>query len=105
MIRRPPRSTLFPYTTLFRSRDGGAVGVTCVLTTDRAVPGGRLAGAASHRLVLPLPDRADYAVAGVALSSVPAIRPPGRALVGEEAAECQLVLPLPIDVTAAGSRR
>src|SRR2546425_9275733 len=23
MIRRPPRSTLFPYTTLFRSQDGG----------------------------------------------------------------------------------
>src|SRR5689334_24568999 len=23
MVRRPPRSTLFPYTTLFRSRDGG----------------------------------------------------------------------------------
>src|SRR3712207_7658742 len=23
MIRRPPRSTLFPYTTLFRSKDGG----------------------------------------------------------------------------------
>src|SRR2546423_11795859 len=23
MIRRPPRSTLFPYTTLFRSRRGG----------------------------------------------------------------------------------
>src|SRR3712207_9206246 len=30
MIRRPPRSTLFPYTTLFRSSscDGGAVAVT-----------------------------------------------------------------------------
>src|SRR3712207_9324632 len=29
MIRRPPRSTLFPYTTLFRSRPGGpgAVGL------------------------------------------------------------------------------
>src|SRR3712207_7058500 len=33
MIRRPPRSTLFPYTTLFRSRDlvflvpAGAVGI------------------------------------------------------------------------------
>src|SRR5260221_928616 len=26
MIRRPPRSTLFPYTTLFRSRDGGGGG-------------------------------------------------------------------------------
>src|SRR2546430_11967874 len=27
MIRRPPRSTLFPYTTLFRSKSLGAVGV------------------------------------------------------------------------------
>src|SRR5437588_4907359 len=29
MIRRPPRSTLFPYTTLFRSRsaDGSGVGI------------------------------------------------------------------------------
>src|SRR3712207_9233381 len=26
MIRRPPRSTLFPYTTLFRSRRGRAAG-------------------------------------------------------------------------------
>src|SRR3712207_9283046 len=26
MIRRPPRSTLFPYTTLFRSAGGGAQG-------------------------------------------------------------------------------
>src|SRR2546422_8718456 len=26
MIRRPPRSTLFPYTTLFRSGDGRAPG-------------------------------------------------------------------------------
>src|SRR3712207_7605340 len=29
MIRRPPRSTLFPYTTLFRSRWLIADGVTC----------------------------------------------------------------------------
>src|SRR2546426_6063040 len=27
MIRRPPRSTLFPYTTLFRSKGEGAVGI------------------------------------------------------------------------------
>src|SRR3712207_7883060 len=27
MIRRPPRSTLFPYTTLFRSRSPGARGL------------------------------------------------------------------------------
>src|SRR3712207_8126890 len=45
MIRRPPRSTLFPYTTLFRSlgevglhhctvriRESGLVGVTCPRT-------------------------------------------------------------------------
>src|SRR5256885_4755022 len=27
MIRRPPRSTLFPYTTLFRSNPGGTMSV------------------------------------------------------------------------------
>src|SRR5688572_32694644 len=27
MIRRPPRSTLFPYTTLFRSFNGGGVAI------------------------------------------------------------------------------
>src|SRR5258708_14854051 len=32
MIRRPPRSTLFPYTTLFRSRDAPA---TIKMTDDR----------------------------------------------------------------------
>src|SRR5690242_20956349 len=37
MIRRPPRSTLFPYTTLFRSEGGGAVGVV-----GRVEVGGRL---------------------------------------------------------------
>src|SRR5256885_7321775 len=48
MIRRPPRSTLFPYTTLFRSRQ----------------PGGRLVSAgtiplisSSRRLVSPAPPR------------------------------------------------
>src|SRR5258707_6045494 len=30
MIRRPPRSTLFPYTTLFRSQRGSGVEVTAV---------------------------------------------------------------------------
>src|SRR3712207_7596240 len=29
MIRRPPRSTLFPYTTLFRSDEGGDSMVLC----------------------------------------------------------------------------
>jgi S-DNA-T family DNA segregation ATPase FtsK/SpoIIIE len=77
-------------------RDGAAVGLTCVLTADRVVPGGRLAAVASKRLVLPLADRADYAVAGIPARAVPDRRPPGRALVGEDALECQLALPRPL---------
>src|SRR3712207_7237863 len=47
MIRRPPRSTLFPYTTLFRSEldDDGAVGV---VKLERLV---RLIGERGARLV------------------------------------------------------
>src|SRR2546422_8538331 len=35
MIRRPPRSTLFPYTTLFRSRVGGPYRVSVALVGYR----------------------------------------------------------------------
>jgi DNA segregation ATPase FtsK/SpoIIIE, S-DNA-T family len=74
-------------------RDGAAVGLTCVVTAERAVPGSRVAAAMGHRLVLPFPDRADYAVLGIGPRSVPGCRPPGRALVGEDSAECQLAAP------------
>src|SRR2546430_13609611 len=33
MIRRPPRSTLFPYTTLFRSRVGGGLSDAQIMHT------------------------------------------------------------------------
>src|SRR5258708_16206931 len=36
MIRRPPRSTLFPYTTLFRSRQGAAIGWTGLGLVEQA---------------------------------------------------------------------
>src|SRR5687768_17766420 len=42
MIRRPPRSTLFPYTTLFRSR--GAAGLRRRLGRSITVSGGPLGG-------------------------------------------------------------
>src|SRR3712207_7378305 len=42
MIRRPPRSTLFPYTTLFRSE-------LVVTGTLRPTPGGRLLSRCSRR--------------------------------------------------------
>src|SRR5256886_929425 len=35
MIRRPPRSTLFPYTTLFRSRLGGTIEPIATMLTSR----------------------------------------------------------------------
>src|SRR2546422_3525850 len=45
MIRRPPRSTLFPYTTLFRSRvhldPRQRVVVNHIALTDRAAPADR----------------------------------------------------------------
>src|SRR3712207_6886469 len=51
MIRRPPRSTLFPYTTLFRSPQVGAVGQNreeqtpvapvTTKTGQRGLPGGQ----------------------------------------------------------------
>src|SRR2546429_7205745 len=37
MIRRPPRSTLFPYTTLFRSRQHGARVSQCISEPDQGV--------------------------------------------------------------------
>src|SRR3712207_9489104 len=63
MIRRPPRSTLFPYTTLFRSRSWPA---RCFPTTSTAwsPPGpptaepARRAVARTTLLALPLHDRA-----------------------------------------------
>src|SRR5467141_4206726 len=41
MIRRPPRSTLFPYTTLFRSRLGDRRATGVRLTHRRRSPGSR----------------------------------------------------------------
>src|SRR3712207_7258810 len=63
MIRRPPRSTLFPYTTLFRS--GIRVGVNAsVLVIVLIIAGGLAFG--RFPLVLPGRGAAAYAVAGVA---------------------------------------
>src|SRR5256885_9556942 len=53
MIRRPPRSTLFPYTTLFRSGHSGGDRPTSGRASGRSAAGGRtLPGrerAAHHR--------------------------------------------------------
>src|SRR3712207_8717318 len=58
MIRRPPRSTLFPYTTLFRS--ALRVGLRQVMGVGRLAPTqdlGQRLGAARFRRVGPLEDQ------------------------------------------------
>src|SRR2546422_7590896 len=47
MIRRPPRSTLFPYTTLFRSLDGAR----------RRLAARRVAGRAGAAPAVPVPEK------------------------------------------------
>src|SRR3712207_6977156 len=56
MIRRPPRSTLFPYTTLFRSAVGGGVALRAV-RGDSARDGGAAADADQDPPHRPRPGR------------------------------------------------
>src|SRR2546430_6299055 len=61
MIRRPPRSTLFPYTTLFRSRRARR-GAACYAPTDpdpRSVASHVPAGRLSRHPRLPPPHRSE----------------------------------------------
>src|SRR5258708_27883139 len=48
MIRRPPRSTLFPYTTLFRSRGGDVDAAEKMMTLVQAT-----VGAGKFRVIIP----------------------------------------------------
>src|SRR3712207_3117150 len=86
MIRRPPRSTLFPYTTLFRSLllagGFGVVPFVAMLRTARAI--GRtdlLRIAVSSRTLAELPYAAELEEAGaliVLTREARGIRPAGR---------------------------
>src|SRR3712207_7211131 len=69
MIRRPPRSTLFPYTTLFRSRP--------VRPRGR---GGRLRG---ERRLPPGPERARSGLGGRRPAGTERLLDPGRATLAE----------------------
>src|SRR3712207_7279035 len=65
MIRRPPRSTLFPYTTLFRSEDGA--GRLPLLAPMSEVAGKIATQAGAFMLQRPLGGR------GVLLGGVPGV--------------------------------
>src|SRR3712207_1174638 len=63
MIRRPPRSTLFPYTTLFRS--------SALLSVELRHLGGALARTAGDAGALGSFDYADYAMFAVGMAMTP----------------------------------
>src|SRR3989441_11003780 len=75
MIRRPPRSTLFPYTTLFRSGPGGvaaqggpvqqAHGVLPMIASDPAALIQDLALLRARRLPIAVIDRFEVLPSGV----------------------------------------
>ena len=85
-------------------REGAAVGVRVVLTGDRTVLTGRAGSAFRDRLVLRLSDPADYGLAGISPRQVPTDLPPGRALVGPDALEAQLLV-LDADTSGEGQVR
>src|SRR3712207_8477698 len=91
MIRRPPRSTLFPYTTLFRSptdRDRALAEVVRVLAQMED-------GASRSELVRRVSDKLDMQPSLVVKrvesapreAEVPEVRQPVRTVGGEEPAE------------------
>src|SRR3989449_10965519 len=59
MIRRPPRSTLFPYTTLFRSLVVGAVGKAHVERRRRLAGGAAVRGDDQRRVDAAGQERGD----------------------------------------------
>lgn len=82
-----------PVETLLRLiREGAAAGIRVVVTSDRAGLGVRLSGLIPRRIVLPLADRGDYALAGIPTRAVPHHLPAGRGLLPGTALECQIAV-------------
>jgi S-DNA-T family DNA segregation ATPase FtsK/SpoIIIE len=71
-------------------RTGPAAGLSTVVTGDRSVLAPRLAAGFADRVLLRLPDRSDYAMAGIATTDVPGVLPPGRGVRAADRAVVQL---------------
>src|SRR3712207_5854558 len=96
MVRRPPRSTLFPYTTLFRSTDRRRV-TRRVTFGELSDDSNRLANALRSRGVgegdrvgIALPQRPETAVAHIAVYKLGAIAVPLSTRFGPEAMAVRL---------------
>jgi S-DNA-T family DNA segregation ATPase FtsK/SpoIIIE len=71
-------------------RIGPAAGLSIALTGDRTVLAPRFAGGFAERILLRLPDRSDYGLAGIAARAVPTAMPPGRGLRAGDGAALQI---------------
>nr|WP_238355289.1 FtsK/SpoIIIE domain-containing protein [Kribbella sandramycini] len=59
-------------------REGGALGIHLIATSERSLLGGRLSSHNDHKLLLRQADRTDYQAAGLRLAKVPAMVGSGR---------------------------
>jgi S-DNA-T family DNA segregation ATPase FtsK/SpoIIIE len=84
-------------------RDGSAVGLTVLVTGDRALLGIRIAPAISRKLVMALTDRSDYALAGLSPSVLPTRFRPGQAIDLADGLETQIAV-LAADPSPAAQR-
>src|SRR2546430_14880808 len=100
MIRRPPRSTLFPYTTLFRSLAGTYLGAWLVF--------GVVGYAVYTALRMPWPNQPVVVGLALALAGVYSVSPIKRASQARCRELCALHGPLPFNLmrsaAVAGAR-
>lgn len=81
-------------------REGASVGVHVVVSGDRSLLSGRVSAMVEHKLLLRLPDRGDYASAGLRAKDVPEDLADGRGLWSEVGTEAQVAV-LTDDVSGA----
>lgn len=83
-------------------REGASVGLHVLISGDRSLLLGRIGALVEHKLLLlRLPDRNDYALAGIAVRDVPEQLPPGRGVWADSAVETQIAV-LSDDLTGTG---
>ena len=73
-------------------REGPTAGFTLLVTGDRGALGARLGSAVGRKLLLPLIDPGDYAVAGLNRAAIPTELSPGRAVTADKGVEIQLAM-------------
>jgi DNA segregation ATPase FtsK/SpoIIIE, S-DNA-T family len=82
-------------------REGASAGLHLVISGDRSLLSGRMSALVEDKLVLRLPDRADYASVSIPAGQVPDAMADGRGLWGDSAVEAQAATLGP-DLSGAG---